>query len=88
MFKKIKFTQILTTFWNVNVTTSEIVGNHSTFFRYTSYVPWAIWLANLVFINIREAGETNPFPMKSHVTIKYNVLFYNNDVILWFSYLK
>jgi len=35
-----------------------IVGNLSTFFRYTAYVPWAIWQANLVFMNLHEAGET------------------------------
>ena len=27
---------------------------------------------NLVFMNMHEAGETNIFPMKSHVTIKYS----------------
>ena len=40
--------------------------------RYTSYVPWAIRLANLVFMNMHEAGETILLPMKSHVTIKYS----------------
>jgi len=28
---------------------SDIVGNHSIFFRYTSYVPWVIWQAKSRF---------------------------------------
>jgi len=46
-----------------------IVGNHNTFFRYTPYVPWGIWLVKSVFMNMHEAGETN-LPMNSIVTMK------------------
>ena len=62
-----------------------IVGNQSTFLRYTPYVPWAIRLAKYRFHEYAGRGDES----SSNEIACYNeILFNNNDVILGLSYLK
>ena len=47
--------RIILVLWKEKIVTNfeiiwrDIVGNLGTFFRYTPYVPWAIWLAKSRF---------------------------------------
>jgi len=63
-----------------------IVGNNSTFFRYTSYLPWAIWQTKNRFYEYTWGrGDQS----SSNEIACYNKILFNlNDVILGFSYLK
>jgi len=63
-----------------------IVGNHSTFFRYTPYVPWTIWLAKFHFHEyVWSRGDQSS---SNEIACCNKILFNLNDVILGFSYLK
>jgi len=64
----------------------RIVGTHCTLFRYTSYIPWDIWLAKFRFHEYACGRGVQSF--FNEIACYNKILFNLNDVILGFSYLR